>query len=103
MSTLELVLRSLLFMAGLSTLLGILILVFSRVFEVKVDPRIEAINSVLPAYNCGSCGYPGCIQYATAIIQEGISPAKCTPGGQEVSHKIREILEQGNPTLDSVS
>lgn len=97
----ELVLRAFLFMAALSTLLGILILVFSKVFEVKVDPRIEAINSVLPAYNCGSCGYPGCIQYATAIVNEGISPAKCTPGGQEVSHKIREILEQKNTTPPS--
>ncbi len=93
MSLGELVIRTLVFMFALSTVLGVLILIFSRVFEVKVDPRIEAINSVLPAYNCGSCGYPGCSQYAAAIVQEGVSPTKCTPGGAEVGAKIREILE----------
>ncbi|MCX7881954.1 MAG: RnfABCDGE type electron transport complex subunit B [Brevinematales bacterium] len=94
----ELVLRSVLFMGGLSTLLGVLILVFSKVFEVKVDPRIEAINSILPAYNCGSCGYPGCIQYATAVVNDGVSPTKCTPGGPDIGKKIRDILDNTTAT-----
>lgn len=94
MDTAELVFRAILFMATLSTLLGILILIFSKVFEVKTDPRIEAINAILPAYNCGSCGYPGCIQYATAIVMENVSVTKCSPGGPDIGNKIREILEQ---------
>jgi len=96
MNLAELVIRSVALMAVLSTVLGVLILVFSRVFEVKVDPRIEAVNAVLPAYNCGSCGYPGCIQYATAVVSEGVPPTKCTPGGPEVAAKIREILEKSS-------
>jgi RnfABCDGE-type electron transport complex B subunit len=93
-SVTNLILTTAVFMFALSTILGVLILIFSKVFEVKVDPRIQEINTVLPAYNCGSCGYPGCIQYATAIVTENAPPTKCTPGGAEVSAKIRAILEK---------
>ncbi len=87
------VLNSLLLMFGMSLILGVMIAIFSKVFEVKVDPRITQINEVLPAYNCGSCGFPGCSQYAEAVIAHHVPPNKCTPGGPDTAAKIRAILD----------
>lgn len=92
------ILNAFLVMLGLSLFLGILIAVFAKVFEVKVDPRITKISEVLPSYNCGACGYPGCQQYADAIIESGADPKLCKPGGTETIAKITEILKEGEQT-----
>ncbi len=86
------VIRSVLVMLVGSLGLGLMIAIFARVFEVKVDPRIEEINAALPAYNCGACGYPGCINYAEAIIEKGEQPNKCKPGGADTVAAIKEVL-----------
>ena len=44
----------------LGALFGLVLAVASKVFEVKKDPREEAILSHLAGANCGGCGYPGC-------------------------------------------
>ena len=46
--------------AVLGLLAGVLLTVASKVFEVKVDERIEKISEVLPQANCGACGFAGC-------------------------------------------
>ncbi|MDD3294375.1 MAG: (Fe-S)-binding protein, partial [Geobacteraceae bacterium] len=40
--------------------------VASKKFKVEVDPKVEAILSVAPGANCGSCGQPGCAGFAEA-------------------------------------
>ena len=90
------ILYSVLVLLVLSVGLGVMIVFFAKVFEVKVDPRIELINEVLPAYNCGACGYPGCINYATALVEDNVAKNKCGPGGKEVADKIEEILKENN-------
>jgi len=86
------VLYSVILLLSLSLALGVMIAIFAKVFEVKTDPRIALVNSVLPAFNCGSCGYPGCINYAAAIIMNHENTGKCTPGGPKTAQKIKEIL-----------
>ena len=54
--------------AVLGLLAGVLLTVASKVFEVKVDERIEKISEVLPQANCGGCGYPGCSGFADACV-----------------------------------
>ena len=88
------VLWAVLVMFGVSLTLGLIIAIFGRVFEVKSDPRVEKIIEVLPAYNCGSCGYPGCSQYADAIVEKDEAVNKCTPGGPEVTKKIQAVMAE---------
>ena len=45
----------------------------SRVFKVDEDPRIEAINEILPGANCGGCGFPGCSGFARPSSRDGRS------------------------------
>lgn len=64
----------------------------SKKFEVKQDPKMEMIRSVLPGVNCGACGYPGCDGFATACAK-GLAPANgCPVGGAPVAAKVSEIL-----------
>ena len=71
---------------------GILLTVASKVFEVRVDERIEKINDALPQVNCGSCGFSGCSDYAEAIISKGARCDMCRPGGEKTAKEIAKIM-----------
>jgi len=64
----------------------------NKVFHVAVDPRIEAINGVLPGANCGGCGCVGCMSYAEAVAEGKIAPDKCTVGGASCAEAIAKIM-----------
>lgn len=78
--------------AVLGIFAGILLTAASKIFEVKVDPRIEEVNDALPQVNCGACGYSGCSDYAKAIVEKGESTGLCKPGGSQSADKIAEIM-----------
>jgi len=73
-------------------LAGVLLTVAAKVFHVEVDERIEKISGALPQANCGACGYAGCADYASAIIEKGAPTNLCRPGGREAAGKIAAIL-----------
>ena len=56
-------------LGALGALFGLILSVASKIFEVKKDPREEAILSHLAGANCGGCGYPGCAGCAAAIAE----------------------------------
>ena len=53
----------------LGAIFGLVLAVASKIFEVKKDPREEAILGLLAGANCGGCGYPGCGGCAAAIAK----------------------------------
>lgn len=71
---------------------GILLTVVSKVFEVKADERVERISEALPQINCGACGFSGCNDYASAIVENGEPMNLCKAGGAEAAAKIGEIM-----------
>lgn len=82
----------LLLFAGLGLLAGILLTVASKVFAVKTDEKLEAVQNALPQANCGACGFSGCNDYADAIVNRGEAINKCNPGGEEAAKKISLIM-----------
>ena len=61
----------------------------SRLFYVEEDPVVAAIAEMLPAANCGGCGYAGCSAYAEAVVKDPDVPAnRCCVGGAELAAKI---------------
>ena len=64
----------------------------NRAFHVEVDPRVVAIQDVLPDANCGGCGYVGCNEYAGAIVKNNAPPNLCTVGGAGCIAAIAEVL-----------
>lgn len=57
---------------------------------------INKINNALPQTQCEKCDYPGCLPYATAIVQQGIAINRCQPGGQEVINILAKLTGQDN-------
>ncbi|GGM27064.1 hypothetical protein GCM10009425_42000 [Pseudomonas asuensis] len=61
---------------------------------------IHAIDALLPQTQCGKCGHPGCLPYATSIAA-GEAINKCPPGGDETIHELAELLGVESVPLDS--
>lgn len=75
----------------LGALFGVILAFASKKFEVEEDPRVTAINEILPGANCGACGYPGCGGLAVAIVQGDAPVNACLPGISS-AWKIAEIM-----------
>lgn len=72
--------------------LGLMLSLASKVFHVKRDERIDEICEILPSANCGGCGYPGCANYAKAVVEGTAASNLCVAGGEEVTKKISDIM-----------
>jgi electron transport complex protein RnfB len=71
----------LLVLAGLGLFLGFMLAVAQIYLEVKEDPRIVEIEKLLPNYNCGACGTPGCRAFAEGIVNGEVKKLSlCRPG-----------------------
>ncbi len=79
-------------MGGLGVLVGAGLAVASKVFYVYVDPRVEAVEGVLPGANCGGCGLPGCSSNAEAIVAGRATPNSCVAAGDDVAAAIASVL-----------
>lgn len=90
---------------GIMAFLFAALLAFAdRRLKVVIDPRIEAINEGLPQANCGACGFPGCMGYATALVEKGAAPDRCAPGGQAAAEKIAAVLgRSGGPLVRRIA
>ena len=82
----------------LGAVFGLVLAVASKIFEVKKDPREEAVLGCLAGANCGGCGFPGCGGLAAAIVAGEAPVTACAPAGAENAAKIAEIMGMAAPT-----
>jgi Na+-translocating ferredoxin:NAD+ oxidoreductase RNF subunit RnfB len=95
------------FLLGISALFGIGLALAAKKFAVKEDPRVEQVSEVLAHAHCGACGYPGCRQYAEAVVSDpDVKPTLCTPGGaasaEAVARITGKVMEQTEPKIARV-
>jgi Na+-translocating ferredoxin:NAD+ oxidoreductase RNF subunit RnfB len=95
------------FLLGIGTLFGLGLAFAAKKFDVKTDPRVEEILEVLAHAHCGACGYPGCRQYAEAVIEDpDVAANLCTPGGEPCAKAVAAIsgkaVELAEPTVARV-
>ncbi len=64
----------------------------SKKFYVEEDPRVSAINEILPGANCGGCGYVGCGDYAEAVALQDEVVTKCTVGGESCAQAVAQVM-----------
>ncbi len=90
-------------LAGFGLALGIGLAIAAKVFAVEVDPRVEAIEKLLPGANCGGCGFPGCSGYAEAMVLAGASPSLCpaikAPEQKKVGEVLGVVVEERAPMM----
>ena len=79
---------------GLLGLISAVVLYFvAQKFKVYEDPRIDTVADALPGANCGGCGYPGCRNFATALVAaETFDGLFCPVGGNVNMEKIAALL-----------
>jgi Na+-translocating ferredoxin:NAD+ oxidoreductase RNF subunit RnfB len=80
------------FVLGVGGVFGLGLAFAAKRFSVKRDPRIDQVREHLAGAHCGACGYPGCEQYAEAVVQnEDVPPNLCTPGGEKSAKMVALI------------
>ncbi len=79
-------------MGGLGLVVGVCLAVASKIFYVYVDPKILAVEELLPGANCGGCGLPGCSSNAEAIVAGKSAPNSCVAAGPETAQGIAALL-----------
>lgn len=85
-------LSAILSLGGIGLVAATALGIAAKKFAVEVDPRELEILEVLPAINCGACGYPGCSGYAKGVAEGKASPNLCIPGGAETLEGIAAAL-----------
>ena len=88
----------------LGSLLGLLLSLAARFFQVPSDAFREDIMELLPGVNCGQCGYPGCGGAADALVAGTAAPTLCPPGGAALARTLaaklgRALDASGGPPL----
>ncbi|MCU7830610.1 MAG: RnfABCDGE type electron transport complex subunit B [Candidatus Thiodiazotropha sp. (ex Myrtea sp. 'scaly one' KF741663)] len=79
-------------MGVLGLLLSSLLAFANKKLWVFEDPRIDEVESLLPATNCGACGSAGCRPFAEALIEGKVAPALCTVSSADNITEIADYL-----------
>jgi len=66
--------------------------------ESTREALIAQVDACLPQTQCRRCGYPGCLPYARALVEQGVSIDGCPPGGERVRHALARTLGRPQPT-----
>jgi Na+-translocating ferredoxin:NAD+ oxidoreductase RNF subunit RnfB len=82
-------------MGALTALLATLLVLAHRWLQVADDPRIAAVQSMLPQTNCGGCGFPGCRAFAEALVAGETMPSRCGVSSLADHQRIASYLGIG--------
>ncbi len=92
--TLEALIVPLFVLGGMGLLLGLGLAYAADVLKVEIDARIEKVIELLPGFNCGACGYPGCAGFGEGIVEGEVEQLSlCKPGKDSDYNAIMEYLK----------
>lgn len=80
-------------MLVLGAILGVGLGVADKFLKVEADERVETVTGLLPGYNCGGCGFPGCSGMAEALVSGDMKQIACKPCKPEKRQEIVDYLK----------
>ncbi len=83
-----------LIIGGSGIVIGALLGVAQKYLVVKEDENVEVIYDMLPHFNCGACGYPGCNGMAKGLLAAEAKVTQCKPSKPEQRDAIVEKLKE---------
>lgn len=92
-------------LGGLGIILGVILSLANQYLSVKEDPRIDDIEKLLPNYNCGACGTPGCRAFAIGIVNGEVKNlSRCKPGKPDKHYNpiLEYLKDHPNPDGSAV-
>ncbi|HUX97169.1 MAG TPA: RnfABCDGE type electron transport complex subunit B [Bacteroidales bacterium] len=85
----------------LASVAAVILYFVAQKFKVYEDPRIDQIQDILPAANCGGCGFAGCRNFAEALVTaETFEGLNCPVGGNSVMDAAAGILGKAAIAVD---
>ena len=85
--------QAIVLMLVLGAILGLGLGLANKFLAVEVDERVETVASLLPGYNCGSCGFPGSSGLAEALVNGEVKSAStCRPCKPDKKQEIVDYL-----------
>lgn len=95
------ILTTIICLSLLAFLSAVILYFVAQKFKVYEDPRIDEVQALLPAANCGGCGFAGCRNLAEAIVNsDSFEGLNCPVGGAAVMEEIATILGRTAPVSD---
>ena len=93
----DIVIYAVISLSAIGLAAAVILFFIAKKFKVVEDPKIDIVEEVLPSANCGGCGFPGCRNFAEALVNKSnkdknIDGLNCPVGGNEVMSKVAEIL-----------
>ncbi len=89
----QIIIYTILTLVAIGAAAAIILYLVAQKFKVYEDPRIDQVEEVLPAANCGGCGFPGCHNFAETLVKsESWENLFCPVGGNETMAKAAAIL-----------
>jgi electron transport complex protein RnfB len=89
----QIILFTIITLVAIGSAAAIILYFVAQKFKVFEDPRIGQVEEVLPAANCGGCGFPGCRNFAETLVkQENWDGLFCPVGGNDTMAKAASIL-----------
>ncbi len=94
----ETLLYTVIILVGLGAVAAVVLYFVAQKFHVYEDPRIDQVEAMLPAANCGGCGFPGCRGMADALVaNDDISALFCPVGGAATMKAVADFLGKSTP------
>jgi Na+-translocating ferredoxin:NAD+ oxidoreductase subunit B len=88
-------------LSALAMVAAVILYFIAQKFKVYEDPRIDEVQAVLPQANCGGCGFPGCRNFAEALVKaETFDGLNCPVGGSATMAEAAKILGKEAPVTD---
>lgn len=78
----------------LGAILGLGLGIADSKLKVEVDERVEHVTGMLPGYNCGGCGYPGCSGFVEGMVSGEADHWLCKPSKPDQKAAIIQYLEE---------
>jgi len=89
----SLLLFTIITLSALGLVASLILYFVAQKFKVYEDPRIDEVEDVLPSANCGGCGFPGCRNFAEALVKaDTLDDLFCPVGGNETMATVAQIL-----------
>ncbi len=87
------ILKAMAIIGALGGILGLILAIAAEVFKVEVDERFVVVRDLLPQYNCGACGFPGCAGLAEGLVSGEVNRVSlCKPSNAQQRQAIFDYM-----------
>jgi RnfABCDGE-type electron transport complex B subunit len=89
----DIIIYTVITLSALGAVAAVVLFFIAKKFKVYEDPRIDQVEEILPAANCGGCGFPGCRGFAEALVKaDDLSDYNCPVGGNDMMAEVAKVL-----------